>query len=320
MDAPLMEPTPAPFFADIAQGPAGGAAHWVRTSDGLRIRVGHWRSDATTRGTVLLFPGRTEYIEKYGPAAADLAERGYATLSVDWRGQGLADRMLPDRLLGHVEAFLDFQKDVEAAVRLAERLALPKPWYLLGHSMGGAIGLRAAINGLPVNACAFSAPMWGIQIPAALRPVARVLGALGPRFGLAKLRTPTTTVEAYVQASPFEDNTLTNDPDMYRMMQDQLAAQPDLSLGGPTVQWLTESMAECASLAANASPALPCVTFLGTNEQIVNTAAIHDRMARWPGGELVMVDTAQHEVMMEGPDIRREVFDRMVRLFDQYPS
>ncbi|APG47828.1 Lysophospholipase [Phaeobacter porticola] len=313
-----MDLTPAPFFADIAQGPDGGQAHWVTTSDGLRIRVGHWRPEGVSKGTLLLFPGRTEYIEKYGAAAKDMAKRGYATLAVDWRGQGLADRMLPERLLGHVVAFRDFQKDVEATVDLAERLALPKPWFVLGHSMGGAIGLRAVMAGLSVKACVFTAPMWGIQIPRALRPLARVLSSMGSRFGISAMRTPTTTLAPYVQASPFEGNSLTNDAQMYRLMQDQLEAQPDLSLGGPTVQWLGESLRECAALAAMPSPALPCITFLGTQEQIVNTAAIHDRMARWPGGELEMVECAQHEVLMEGPETRRMVFDKVARLFDQY--
>ena len=76
--------SPAPFHADIAQGPEGGAAHWLTTSDGLRIRAGHWRPPqagsaghgTAPAGTIFLFPGRTEYIEKYGPFAKDMVARG----------------------------------------------------------------------------------------------------------------------------------------------------------------------------------------------------------------------------------------------------
>ena len=88
-----MDLAPAPFHADLAEGPAGARAHWVHTSDGLRIRLGHFPAEEP-RGTVLLFPGRTEYIEKYGRTASDLAAGGYDTLCIDWRGQGLADRLL----------------------------------------------------------------------------------------------------------------------------------------------------------------------------------------------------------------------------------
>ncbi|MFW8634343.1 alpha/beta fold hydrolase [Cribrihabitans pelagius] len=322
MDGAPMELQPAPFYAEIANGPAGGAAHWVKTSDGLRVRAGHWRPEGagTEKGTVLLFPGRTEYIEKYGPLARDLAARGYATLTVDWRGQGLAARMLKEARLGHVADFADYQKDVAALTALAEQLELPKPWFLIGHSMGGAIGLRSLLQGLEVNACCFTGPMWGIQIPRGLRPLARFLGSFGPRLGLGGRLVPTTSLEQYVLMSPFEGNMLTSDADMYRMMQDQLAAQPELALGGPTVHWLAQGMNECARLAREASPALPCLTFLGTEEQIVNTDAIHDRMSRWPGGELELVPGGRHEVLMERPEIRAHVMDRIERLFAQYGS
>ncbi|MEX0302912.1 MAG: alpha/beta fold hydrolase [Leisingera sp.] len=318
MDGAPVELQPAPLFADIAQGPAKGEAHWAHASDGLRIRAGHWRPDGEAKGTVLLFPGRTEYIEKYGPAADEFTARGFATLTVDWRGQGLADRMLDERRLGHVEEFSDFQKDVEALTRLAEQLELPKPWFLVGHSMGGAIGLRALIQALDVKACCFTGPMWGIQIPVLLRPFASFLGSIAPYLWLDELLLPTTALEQYVQITPFEGNTLTTDPDMYRMMHAQLAAQPDLALGGPTIQWLRVSLQECAWLAEQPSPALPCITFLGSDEQIVNVDAIHNRMERWPGGELDLIKGGQHEVMMETPEIRAHVFSRMCSLFDQH--
>ena len=91
----------APFFSTIADGPEDGAAWWLNTEDGVRIRVGLWNRDAPS-GTVLLFPGRTEYIEKYGRTARLLADRGLATLAIDWRGQGIADRLVEDPATGQL--------------------------------------------------------------------------------------------------------------------------------------------------------------------------------------------------------------------------
>jgi len=172
-----MDLAPAPLYTDIDPGPSTGSALWAHAADGQRIRLGVWPKSGA-KGTVLLFPGRTEYIEKYGPAAQDLAQRGLATIAIDWRGQGLADRMLDDARSGHVEAFEDYQKDVNAMLAAAETLNLPKPYFLLAHSMGGAIGLRALHQGLPVQAACFTAPMWGIGLAPHLRPLAWIMNGL----------------------------------------------------------------------------------------------------------------------------------------------
>jgi alpha-beta hydrolase superfamily lysophospholipase len=38
-------------------------------------------------------------------------------------------------------------------------------------------------------------------------------------------------------------------------------------------------------------------------------------MGAWPGGQLVMLPKAEHEVMMEQPHLRRQVFDQTAALF-----
>ncbi len=102
----------APFYRDVANGPDAIEAVWIKAADGVRLRLAIWPEG--DKGTILLFPGRTEYIEKYARTAADFARRGYAMIAVDWRGQGLADRSLDDRNTGHVMHFADYQMDVAA--------------------------------------------------------------------------------------------------------------------------------------------------------------------------------------------------------------
>lgn len=312
----------APLYHDVADGPAGGRAFWLRTTDGIRIRVGHWpRPEAEeARGTVLLFPGRTEYVEKYGRAAAELAARGYDTLTVDWRGQGLADRLLPDRRVGHVARFTDYQKDVAAMVAAARALDLPRPFYLLAHSMGGCIGLRALMEGLPVAACVFTGPMWGIQMAAATRPAAWALSWSAPRLGLGHHLAPGTKPETYVLAEPFDDNALTRDREMYGYMQRQMVDHPDLALGGPSLRWLNEALVEMAGLARRPSPAVPCLTFLGTHERIVCPERIELRLASWPDGTLRLVQGGEHEVMMDTPATRAMVFNGAADHFAAHPA
>ncbi|MEM6740561.1 MAG: alpha/beta hydrolase, partial [Pseudomonadota bacterium] len=139
---------PAPFFAEIADAAAEAHALWAMAPDGARVRLALLGEGA--RGTILLFPGRTEFVEKYGPVGRAFATRGYTVVAVDWRGQGLTERSTQDPAVGHVDRFEQYQHDVAALVQAAGALALPRPWHLIGHSMGGAIGLRALHGGLQV--------------------------------------------------------------------------------------------------------------------------------------------------------------------------
>lgn len=303
----------APLFRDVADGPPGGRAWWVQAGDGVRLRIGHWPGG--DNGTVLLFPGRTEYVEKYGRTAGDLAARGFGTLTIDWRGQGLADRALSDTMSGHVVSFGDYQLDVAALLDAAGRLDLPRPWHLLAHSMGGCIGLRAAIEGLPVATCAFSAPMWGIAMKGTLRPLAWSLSWGSRRIGLGHLYAPGAPRGSYVLSEPFETNVLTRDAGMHAYMVAQLRAQPDLSLGGPSLHWLLEALRECRALAALPSPDLPCLTFFGSEEQIVSLPAIEDRLARWPGARKDVVVGGRHELLMDRPDTRAHLAGLLTRFW-----
>ncbi len=304
----------APFLSDIAFGSPGGAAHWAQSSDGHRVRLGAWPR-AEAKGTVLIFPGRTEFIEKYDICAAQLAERGFASMAIDWRGQGLADRLLDNPLIGHVAQFTDYQKDVDALVRAARTLEMPRPFFLIAHSMGGAIGLRATMEGLSVQATAFTGPMWGIKLAPHLRPVAWVLSHVMPFVGRGDGLPPGTKIEHHVLTDSFEGNLLTRDREQFDGMRKQLQAHPELALGGPSFVWLREALRETRHLASRSSPNLPCLTFVGTNERIVELSAIQTRMAAWPRGTLELVEDGEHEVLMDSAEVSGPIFDQIAALF-----
>lgn len=307
--------TPAPFYADLSEAPAGSRAFWVEAPDLLRLRIAHFPSEGT-RGTVLLMPGRTEYVEKYGRIGARLAAAGYHTLAVDWRGQGLADRMLEDPRTGHVGVFEDYQHDVHAMRALAKVLDLPQPVHMIAHSMGGCIGLRAVMDGLDVASCVFTGPMWGIRIANPVRPAAWAISRVSKSVGLGHVYAPGTRRESYVTFADFEDNTLTTDPEAWDFMRRQVLAHPELQLGGPSLHWLHEALAETRELARRPAPKMPCICFCGTNERIVDVDRIKARMAHWSEGRLEMVPGAEHEIMMETPATRERVMADMIELFD----
>ena len=204
-----MDYKPSPLFNDVSHGPADCSAFWVITDDKVRIRVGLWRAKSPT-GTVFICPGRSEYIEKYGKTAKLFTEHGYTSVSLDWRGQGLADRLTSNTLLGHVDTFSDYLKDLDSAIKWAHNFDLPKPWFVLGHSMGGAIILRALHQNKYFDAVAFSCPMWGIKLSPALRIYAFFYGNLSKLLKIDKNFAPSTSEKGYFDES-FADNPLTND-------------------------------------------------------------------------------------------------------------
>ncbi|MCV6595385.1 MAG: alpha/beta hydrolase [Silicimonas sp.] len=279
-------------------------AYWRRAKDGPRLRCVHWPA-ATPRGTVFIYTGRTEYAEKYGPTARDLTDAGFSVMTLDWRGQGLSDRLIPDARLGHVEDFADYQRDAAELLALADLLECPKPWMMIGHSMGGCIGLRSLVNGLPFERAVFSAPMWGLAMPPWLRPLSHVLPPLFHAVGQGQRVSPGTSVENYTKTTDFPGNMLTTDPAIYDWLQDHVRQVPEFALGGPTVDWVGRAIAETRALYAAPRPALPVLTGLGTAEEIVSIPAIRAMHAHWPSARLVELPGARHELLMEAPEHRR---------------
>lgn len=313
--------TPAPLHTLPGDPPLPARAFWTRADDGVRLRLAHWPAQGEAAGTILLFPGRTEYLEKYLPVGHDLASAGYAVLGIDWRGQGMSDRLQTDPRPGHVADFADYQRDVIEMVIAAEQLGLPRPWHLLAHSMGGAIGLAALLNDLPVQGAAFSAPMWGIlpRRPARLLAagLVRAAGWLG-RSGLPAFSTGGRG--AFVLDCTFNDNLLTGDGQQWGRMVAEAAAWPELTLGGASYGWVGAAMAETERLAAipaSDMPDIPVLVSVGGLEAVVSPAAIIDRANRWPGAKLMQIPGGRHEAMFETESRRTRFMQAAVALFDE---
>lgn len=305
----------APLFPQVAEGPGNVSAYWINTEDNVRLRVALWHAEGNPKGTVFIFQGRTENIEKYGRAVGGLHKAGYAAFGIDWRGQGLSDRLTEDRMMGHVDRYSDYQKDVAAMVQAAEALNLPEPWYLFGHSLGACVGLRALNEGLPMSACAFSAPLWDINLSAFQRFAAWPLTWTAQLIGKSHTYAPGTRGESYVLSTPFEENRLTHDPGMYRYYQSVSENLEDQQIGGPSMGWLYQTLKETKSLSMMPSPDIPCITFCGAEDSIVAIPAVQDRMARWSRGKLELIPNARHDVLYEIPRVRDQVLAEIFGLF-----
>ncbi|PKQ03659.1 MAG: alpha/beta hydrolase [Alphaproteobacteria bacterium HGW-Alphaproteobacteria-11] len=296
--------------------PEGGDARWLDMADGARLRVFTWGRG--TRGTVFLFNGRTEFVEKYFEVVGELRGRGFAVVSLDWRGQGLSTRMLPDRRKGHIDEFSTFDRDL-AHVMAEASSGLPKPWYALAHSMGGNILLRAAHDRPEwFSGVVLSAPMLGLRFPnrgAALAARATVSGL--SRLGQAGRYAPGGNAKA-ADETDFADNILTHDEKRYALLQALLRAESELGLGSATVGWLDAAMrsidlvSDRRWLAEVQPPVLICEA---TQDVLIDGVALHRAAIGMPAGELAIMRGARHEILIETDDIRARfwaAFDRFI--------
>ena len=136
----------------------------IKTPDGAELRFARWAPPAGRKGTVCVFTGRSEQIEKYFETVRDLRDRGFAVAMIDWRGQGHSSRRLRDPRKGYVRDFSDFEIDVETFVQQVVLPDCPPPYFALAHSMGGAVMLRVAHAGKRwFDRMVLSAPM--IDLP-----------------------------------------------------------------------------------------------------------------------------------------------------------
>ncbi|MEP4194375.1 MAG: alpha/beta hydrolase [Aliishimia sp.] len=307
----------APFYSQVAEGPTEVKAYWVFAEDKVRLRVAHWKTDETPHGTVLLLQGRTENIEKYGRTVEELHQAGFAAFAIDWRGQGLSDRLVFDRMVGHVLNYSDYQKDMAAMVQAAHDLDLPKPWFILGHSLGACVGLRAIIEGLSVPACAFTAPLWDINLSTLQRLGAWPISWAAQFLGQGHQYAPGTRGESYALHTTFDDNRLTHDPDMYQYYVNISKTLVDQQVGGPSMKWLFETLKETRSLSYMSSPDTPCITYCGAQDSIVAVPAIQKRMENWPLGKFKLLENSRHDVLCEVPNIRKNVLAEVCALFRQ---
>lgn len=300
-------------LVDIPQNrvPPGAVLRMIRTG-AVTIRTAHWPAPESTvgkgLGTVVICTGRGEFIEKYAEVVGELLGRGFAVVAFDWRGQGGSSRLLANPRKGHVARFADYERDLAAVQSALLEPFCQKPWFALGHSMGGAVLIRHASRDSAFARIVLSAPMVdlsGLRFPRAVRALVAVLAVCG--CGRAYLPGGS---KRSVMAQPFAGNVLTSDPHRFANLAALAEAAPALTIGSPTWGWLRaafRAMAPFADLTYARGITTPILTVACGADRVVDMRAV-ERFATWlKVGHLVVVPQARHEILMER-DVLRDQF------------
>ena len=300
----------ASFLNNVFKWPKAAKTSYKLTTDGIRIRTSFWAANDPV-GTVFVFPGRADYIEKYGGLASFCLSNNLNVIAIDWRGQGLSDRLLDDKNIGHIEDFKNYQNDVEVIIKEAEKANLVKPWIIFAHSMGGLIGLRT-LQDLPVfEKVVFTSPMWGIQMPPILKSGASIIMSLISLIGKMETYAPTTSPETRILNEEYEFNKLTSDIQNFKLLRQQLIQYPGLQIGGPSTAWVSAALDEIENQIGNEPPVTPALCFLGDREEIIDYFAVREFCRKWDSCDLISIPKAKHDLLMEREIILHNLFEEL---------
>lgn len=113
-----------------------------QTADGLRLHG--WRVEAqggSPRGNVVIVHGSKDYSERYLDFAQNLSRAGYQVFGYDQRGHG---RSQGER--NYFPRFENVVDDLRLAVIKFKHFDNKMPWFIMGHSMGGNVVSRFAVD------------------------------------------------------------------------------------------------------------------------------------------------------------------------------
>ena len=297
--------------------PEGGEVRVLKAMDGVQIRAARWAAepDTAAKGTVLLFHGYSEFIEKYYEVIAELRARGYSVATFDWRGQGLSDRLIEDSRKGYVSSFSDFVSDAIMVLNGMVVQDMPPPYLLMAHSMGGNVALRLLVESSGrFEKCVLSAPMvgWDIGPPladACLAADQEVAAGLGDQYAPGA-----TDIDL---ENPL--NRVTSDSERFERWMAFYRHEPRLVMAGVTARWVREGAYSTALVMDPDRVArITAPTLLASAEKDIVVSPTRQReLAEMSEAiTLAVIQDSMHEMLMETDSIRGCFWDH----FDRFTS
>ncbi len=312
--------TSAPLMSiPESRAPEGGVGEWFRGAGGLRLRLGYWPCVRPARGTIFISPGRGEPIEKYYEMVKDLRERDFHVVVHDWRGQGLSARLLPDRLKCHARSSEEFLDDFQRLLDVFEDRA-PKPWIMIGHSMGAALNLATLIKGEPrISGAFFTNPMLRIKTGRHSLWAVNFQTNWQLNHGRGTEYVPELFDDPFEHT--FENDALTHDRDRYNLWHEQLFACPHLAVGSPTWGWLAFALKIGETLLKDKNRVAkkvktPMTLLCSGDDHIIHKGPTKAFARKLGKANYVEINGSEHEVLIESDEYRRQAFQELDTLLD----
>jgi alpha-beta hydrolase superfamily lysophospholipase len=295
VSAPALPPSPA------APGPLDPTDICRLTSRDGTVLYGEWFEAAEARALALVMHGYAEHCGRYRELAHVLVGAGLATLTFDMRGHGRSQGQR-----GHAESYDEYLDDMDAALAELRRrhpTSARLPLFLIGHSNGALVALRALADPVRrprgLTAAVLSSPFLGLR--AQVHPAKKVAGRVASRV-MPRLSMPNEL--------RIED--LTHDPDKLAARRVDTLCHDVASAG-----WYSAAVATQGYVARNAHRVdVPTLWLVAGGDRIADptvSRAVRRRLRR--PSEYHELPTMHHEVFNEVE--RGRVFDLLRTFLDK---
>jgi alpha-beta hydrolase superfamily lysophospholipase len=194
-----------------------------KATDGIEIVYRRWIPDKAA-GSVIIIHGIGEHSGRYTELAEALAAKKIAVFAPDLRGHGRSGG-----IRGHVESFRDYLTDIKLLTNIAKGLFADLPLAYLGHSMGGVIAARYALNFKhDPAALVLSSPAFvpTVQISPMKKIAAAVLSRFAPASAVKRGMHPDQLTHDKAEAKAYMEDPLVHhviSPRLYSGMNEHAA-------------------------------------------------------------------------------------------------
>ena len=304
------------FWTDFAQVKTFESEHGGIINT-VQIRTGQ-------PSAIVISQGRNESVLKYKELAFDLHNQGYDIFLIDHRGQGFSSRLGGDAHRGHIEKFDHYIDDLAFFVNSLKLDTHYPSRFLLSHSMGGAISaLYLEKKSHPFQAATFFSPMLSINLGGIPRFVAKIVTYIGNL--ISRLFSDTAYyapgVGAY-SSTPFDKNSLTSSLKRYNSAFKTFERMPDTQLGGPTMQWLNESLyATEKAISQAAMIKIPTLIVRAGADTVVTEQGqqnFYNNLNVCTKPIFITVADAKHELLLEQDKYRIPALTATLDFFEKY--
>lgn len=160
-----------------------------------------WQTEGQAKAVLVIVHGLGEHGGRYGNVVQALAPQGYAIYALDQRGHGRSPGQR-----GYIKQWQLFIDDLHAFVQFVQGREAGRPFFIMGHSLGGNITLNYALqHPAGLQGVIASAPALDTSdVPPMLAFMSKVLYKIKPNLSVkvgldvSGISRDTAVVEAYL--------------------------------------------------------------------------------------------------------------------------